>query len=669
MKKGLITTLLAVAASFSGISSSYAAAPVIGTLPDIRIGDAEDNALTDNNFFVFTNAFRLDSFVSDSDTTVSTLKWSFDEGDDPGAPTGTGTNWFSVNNKPPIHVGGTASAVDGSSATAHLNPGANDIRTVSDYATFRDIVFTPGTTLVGSGPVSGRWAAPVDPAKTAHATGKTVTFFVSDGSAVASDTIIVRTVDNATDFASPVGYNPLITNQFTASTENWFPMSPSGSNGVALTYGASAGALTITVNSTGASFRSNGWYDLAPTGVSGLPYASVGSTNFVRAKFAVYATNPTPANAIPVFRMRVAYRFAITSILDVYHHQTGSSNNNLALEYRPTSDPAKPSIYRVDMDPPEIPLLVNEGTTQGLIRAIEAYSQASEPQEVGTINLTESSIGIYPALNLTTSATKTWSGASDFNTSPMGAGPGQVYFDALNYERGNGADASYYDLLNRQTNGTQIVGGPTNVTAVGGASGLSISTAAAPDTVIAIAAADWLSGDAEDADLTKEARIEPDKQYVTTFRATSTVAPSNNAMIRFRTRTIGFDWTQRLEVGGAWATGSTAGRVLTDNNRAAQQYLPSSTPQNYNVLMMTPMLLDIRNDSPTTATISDRMPLISLQPGPGVNTASKRQIGVGIDILDSLSGDYFVTGTSDPQEKGQVTVDQIDIRTFSKVAD
>jgi len=667
MKKGLITTLLAVAASFSGISSSYAAAPVIGTLPDIRIGDAEDNALTDNNFFVFTNAFRLDSFVSDADTTVSTLKWSFDEGDDPGAPTGTGTQWFTVNGKNPIHVGGTAAAVDGSSATAHLNPGANDIRTVSDYATFRDIVFTPGTGLVGTGPVSGRWAAPVDPAKTAHATGKTVTFFVSDGSAVAQDTIIVRTVDNTTDFASPVGYNPVITNQFTAGTETWYTMAASGSNGVNLAYGASAGALTITVNSTGASFRSNGWYDLAPTGNSGLPYASVGAGNFVRAKFAVYATNPTPANAIPIFRMRVAYRFAITSILDVYHHQTGGSANLISQEYRPTSDPAKPSIYRVDMDPPEIPIFVNEGTTQGLIRAIEAYSQASEPQEVGTINLTESSIGVYPALNLTTSATKVWAGASDFQL--YGTGPGQVFTEALNYERGHGPDANYYDLLNRQSNNVQIVGGATGITFVGGATGISISTAAAPDTVIAIAAADWLSGDAEDADLTKEARIEPDKQYVTSFRATSTVAPSNNAMIRFRSRTIGFNWTQRLEVGGAWATGSTAGRVLTDNNRAAQQYLPSGTPTTYNVLMMTPMLLDIRNDSPTTATIADRMPLLSLQPGPGVNTASRRQIGVGIDILDSLSGDYFLDGSSDPQEKGQVSVDQIEIRTYTKVAD
>lgn len=669
MKKGLITTLLAVAASFSGISSSYASAPVIGTLPDVRIGDAEDNALTDNNYFVFTNAFRLDSFVSDADTTVSDLRWSFDEGDDPGAPSGTGTSWFRVNNIAPIHVGGTQQAVDGSSATAHLNPGASNIRLASDYATFRDIVFTPGTGLVGSGPVSGRWPAPTEPAKSMHAAGKAVTFFVSDGSAVASDTILVRTVDNATDFASPVGYNAVITNQFTAGTENWFSISGAvTANGVTNGYNGSAGALTITVNSTGASFRSNGWYDLAPTGVSGLPLASVGSGNFVRAKFHVYASNPTPATSIPIFRMRVAYRFAITSILDVYHHNSGSpSSTQLAQEYRPTSDPAKPSIYRVDMDPPEIPMFVNEGTSHGLIRGIEAYSQASEPQEIGTINLTESSIGVYPALNLATSATKTYSGSSDFQL--YGSGPGQVFTEALNYERGDAnGNGSFYDLINRKTNNVQGVGSDPNITFVGG-NGIQISTTAAPDTVIAIAAADWLSGDAEDADLTKEARIEPDKQYVTSFRATSSVAPSNNAMIRFRSRTVGFNWTQRLEVGGAWATGSTNGRVLTDNNRAAQQALPSGTPQMYNVLMMTPMLLDIRNDSGTSATIADRMPLLSAQGGPGVNAASRRQIGVGIDILDSLSGNYFQAGTSDPQEKGQVSVDLIEIRTFDKVAD
>ncbi|MCD6385262.1 hypothetical protein J7M23_05750 [Candidatus Sumerlaeota bacterium] len=55
-------------------------APKIKTLPDIFIGDEEENTCdVDNNFFCFSSAFLLDDYVSDMDTPTTVLKWAFRE--------------------------------------------------------------------------------------------------------------------------------------------------------------------------------------------------------------------------------------------------------------------------------------------------------------------------------------------------------------------------------------------------------------------------------------------------------------------------------------------------------------------------------------------------------------------------------------------------------------
>ncbi|MBX7245560.1 MAG: VIT and VWA domain-containing protein [Candidatus Sumerlaeaceae bacterium] len=52
-------------------------APSIVDLPAIAIGDAEENVSIDNPS-KFVNAFKFDDYVSDSDATITALKWSFD---------------------------------------------------------------------------------------------------------------------------------------------------------------------------------------------------------------------------------------------------------------------------------------------------------------------------------------------------------------------------------------------------------------------------------------------------------------------------------------------------------------------------------------------------------------------------------------------------------------
>lgn len=162
MKKGLVT--LFIASMFAAAVSSYALAPTVGNLPDITVGDQDDNiGATDNNWFVFTNAFKFDDYANDPEgMPKANLKWSFDELEGTAA-------WYNVNSMAPVHVGTETAVDDTTNDSAHVNPAAN-LRSVSEYASFRDIVFSPGP---GDGPYP-------DPTGD-HSAGKLVRFLVSDG--------------------------------------------------------------------------------------------------------------------------------------------------------------------------------------------------------------------------------------------------------------------------------------------------------------------------------------------------------------------------------------------------------------------------------------------------------------------------------------------------------
>lgn len=73
---------------------------VAARLPDVVIGDNDNDIGADNNFFVLTNAFKFDDYASDGDTTVSSMLWSFDEGGSSSASSGGGAaNYFQVNGR------------------------------------------------------------------------------------------------------------------------------------------------------------------------------------------------------------------------------------------------------------------------------------------------------------------------------------------------------------------------------------------------------------------------------------------------------------------------------------------------------------------------------------------------------------------------------------------
>jgi len=330
MKKGLLMTLIAAAISITGATASFAAAPVIGSIPDINIGDAENNVGTDNNFFVFTNAFKFDSYVSDADTTVSDLVWSFDEKDHPTSDTSAQTTkYFQVNGHDGMHIGDSAIATaDGSSSnTLHATPPtANELRQVANggdnnaagWASLRDIVFSP---TAGVFPFIG--TRPTDqPVGTvaAHATGKLVRFYASDGTNVATKDILVKTTDNTSDaltgsFSFTVVQDDLLTDSANTGQNNgWgqFGLVPDGSPRTPKTnsYDAANTALLSTVQADpSANWATFGWITNGANGTQSLTYAGVGTGKIVRAKFMMYATGQTGAasNQVPSIRMRVAH--------------------------------------------------------------------------------------------------------------------------------------------------------------------------------------------------------------------------------------------------------------------------------------------------------------------------------------------------------------------------
>ncbi len=168
--------------------------PVIGSIPDIFIGNEEDNVgqTVDIGWFRFPNALNLDEYVCDIDTVTSQICWSFYE--DPAGADGAIDN-FDINDK--TQLGDPANAI---------LPGAKEITGCADPPTRNPII-----TL---------WdikACPQKDSVTSYNVAMQelsqdilVTFYASDGTAAASQTIIITSLRGAFDSLStppPWGYS------------------------------------------------------------------------------------------------------------------------------------------------------------------------------------------------------------------------------------------------------------------------------------------------------------------------------------------------------------------------------------------------------------------------------------------------------------------------------
>jgi len=131
--------------------------PELSQLPDIVVSDLDRHSLTpDDNVFVFSNALNLDEYVADPDTDDAAIRWSF----------------FNLSDEA-IRLNGIGSNTSGDV----LNPGAFDVRAISPSVTVENVLWsgTEGST----------------PSMTS-----VLEIYASDGDAVASQSILVTTVNN-----------------------------------------------------------------------------------------------------------------------------------------------------------------------------------------------------------------------------------------------------------------------------------------------------------------------------------------------------------------------------------------------------------------------------------------------------------------------------------------
>ena len=398
-----------------------------------------------------------------------------------------------------------------------------------------------------------------------------------------------------------------------------------------------------------------------------LPYSLVGPDRLVRSKFYVYAggqADPGDLNQIPNLRLRLSNRFAVNSMLEVFHHDpTDPGNAALARELRPSSDPANPSIYRVDFDPVDVPYLMSNAGFEGVQRGFEAY--AIHPMDNGFLALTESVIGTYDA-GLGTSPT---AAVKTYATDVFGAGDLAAFVPA--------AELTLYKIV--PGTGPGEFGTVEATTPLPGyyetAAGVTLVTVGIPTDRIGVATRNF-NPDANTFDFASRTRVEEGKQYAVRFHMTSTQQVNRQAQIRLRARSVKFGWSQKFEVGGAWATDGGKTYPLNANNSIAQQSLPGAGCQNpdqqtpgedggwYTMLMHTPMSADIRPEFPSGTPLATRMPNIAAQAGPGVNAFSRRDLLFGMDLVDSLSA-----GAGRFLEEGIVTLDRIEVRAYDRVPD
>ncbi len=426
---------------------------------------------------------------------------------------------------------------------------------------------------------------------------------------------------------------------------------------------SAAALLSSVVADPQQRIRVAGWR----TNSSGnIPIRDVSTGQHLRARFSIYATGQTSAtdhSQVPNFRLRLAQRFAISAFQDINHYSAADpEGNRLGAEIRPSSDATRPSIYRVDFDPIRVPLYESQPDEQ-IQRTFEVL--ALDPTQQGSLALTEASVGA-----VTTAPDASGTRIKDYTTT--GGDFVRAFVARLAYLTSPIPAPGFPPALAGDVQGITFSNGGVGVP-------LTLDTSQAPSNRFNIIAADLTVGNAADTDLRQRARIEQGYEYRIRFLVGANVPAERNAQIRLRARTAKFVWSHRLEIGGAWAIGTDPN---TGNAAIAQQALPGIGTRNpnrhpiltnaawYTLLFPNPLREDIRPEFSTGVPVAARMPILAGMDGPGVDTGegtlskSRRDILMGIDVIDTLS-----PGPRASEETGQAILSAIEVNRFPQISD
>lgn len=389
-----------------------------------------------------------------------------------------------------------------------------------------------------------------------------------------------------------------------------------------------------------------------------LPFSSVGTGNYVRAKFYVFRGflwDPSDLNTVPNVRFRVAARFAQTSLLEVLHQQTRDDPANTVSGDLIPGTPyffSMRSIYRVDFAPVYVPALDIPG--EGVMVGYEAYSL--DPEDYGSIVLNECIVGTYPksALSNTVSPLKIYvpspSDSGDFEPDK----PSNTKTDSLILSTVEGEFATVDTTQKSQV--TDDNSGVTFETS-------GISKQAGSSFRVGIASREFFAG----SNPAQRVRVEAGKLYKVAYHLTSTQQSNRMPMVRPRVHTVKFGYTQKFEIGGALNTGG--GNQADGNNLIALQSLPGIGTLNpdkigsenggwYTLIVNTPI-------DPQMNQLNSTQPLINAQPGPGSAGTSLRDLKCAFDLIDSMD----TSPAALEWERGSVKLDRIEIRRYNQIPD
>jgi N-acetylmuramoyl-L-alanine amidase len=408
-----------------------------------------------------------------------------------------------------------------------------------------------------------------------------------------------------------------------------------------------------------------------------LPYSAVGSDRFVRAKFHMFYSGPgnsadlSLANRVPNFRLSLRTRGVVNTQLEINHNaETGGSiaQANTTRELGPSKNPAAPSIYRVDLDPVDVPYLTSS-TTEGIQRGFETLVSGADYSYVtGVLSMTDSSIGTYPVPNLGATPVKVFTaggtpGSSDFDnpnviTSTLGASVSNIY----RYLAG----PSPADYFNPAV--VTITPNEPGITVTKSPLGVTVNSSGLAPTRMGVADAAFVGGVFGETNTTR-ARVEPGRLYVLSFRLRHNGPSNTTPFTRVNMRSVGFGYNVTLELlGGRGLPQADARTFLAQVMPGVGNQVPGTTTDGttYQLIMNSPLDPEIRAD--VNGTLAQKFPTLATQPGPGDPNGSLRNLDFGFTVVDSLSL-ASPTATDAAEVANGLTLNRMELRSYPQVAD